>query len=198
MTNPALGSPSAARDSEKKPESSTSSPLLTSHAQQPPSPLFSSNPANVPGFPGFPLVDMSSTHVLLNMVRNASAAQQAQLESYLKVAGKRPAENSSSPLDLSSVTAKRPRTELPKTFDVKNLFLIPSEEEKKNDTSSNAGQAATVKARHFSNPNNTVNNIPCSDKSCPTLDGVSHWTVDDVCNFVGSIDLCIEYVDVSI
>lgn len=83
---------------------------------------------------GFPMMDMSSTQALLNIVRSASAQNAQQLESYLRgassatsgaaaagasavaMATKRPAETcssaaSSSPLDLSASMAKRPYLE---------------------------------------------------------------------------------------
>ncbi|XP_076066908.1 uncharacterized protein LOC143040084 [Oratosquilla oratoria] len=99
----------------------------------PPPPLFNPATSGLPGFPGFPLMDMSSTQVLLNMVRNASAAQQSQLENYLRGAMKRPADAPpTSPLDLSaSVGAKRTRGDPTKPFDVKSLFGFPPEDDRK-------------------------------------------------------------------
>ena len=81
------------------------------------------NAAGLPaGLPGFPMIDMSSTQALLNIVRSASAQNAQQLETYLRgastptpTATKRPAESasaaSSSPLDLSASMAKRPYLE---------------------------------------------------------------------------------------
>ncbi|XP_076066772.1 uncharacterized protein LOC143040039 [Oratosquilla oratoria] len=121
----------------------------------PPPPLFNPATSGLPGFPGFPLMDMSSTQVLLNMVRNASAAQQSQLENYLRGAMKRPADAPpTSPLDLSgSVAAKRLRTDSAKSFDVKSFFNFHTEDDKKNlsvtSTSHNSSSST------FSNNNTT-------------------------------------------
>ncbi|XP_042872345.1 nascent polypeptide-associated complex subunit alpha, muscle-specific form-like isoform X2 [Penaeus japonicus] len=159
------------------------------------SPMFPG--AGLPGFPGFPLVDMSSTQVLLNMVRNASAAQQSQLENYLRGAMKRPADAPTSPLDLSaSVATKRPRTETSKPFDVKSLFSLPHEEEKKAEAKAHTNRSPTPpKPRPTPSPGTHKPPTPCSDKNCPSLESIGHWTVDDVCSFVGSIELCAEYVE---
>ncbi|XP_045622871.2 LOW QUALITY PROTEIN: uncharacterized protein [Procambarus clarkii] len=153
--------------------------------------------AGIPGFPGFPLVDMSSSQVLLNMVRNASATQQSQLENYLRGAMKRPADAPTSPLDLSAtMTTKRPRTEPSKSFDVKTLFGLQHEEEKKLETKAHTTRSPTPpKPRPTPSPGTHKPPTPCSDKNCPTLETIGHWTVDDVCSFVGSIELCAEYVE---
>lgn len=155
--------------------------------------------AGLPGFPGFPLVDMSSSQVLLNMVRNASATQQSQLENYLRGAMKRPADAPTSPLDLSaSMATKRPRTEPSKSFDVKTLFGLQHEEEKKLETKAHTTRSPTPpKPRPTPSPGSHKPPTPCSDKNCPSLETIGHWTVDDVCSFVGSIELCAEYVEVS-
>ncbi|XP_068215497.1 uncharacterized protein [Palaemon carinicauda] len=156
--------------------------------------------AGIPGFPGFPLVEISSSQVLLNMVRNASAAQQSQLENYLRGAMKRPADAPTSPLDLSaSVTAKRPRTDPPKSFDVKTLFGLQQEEEKKTEPKSHitttTRSPTPPKPRPTPSPGNHKSPTPCSDKNCPSLETIGHWTVDDVCSFVASIELCSEYAE---
>ena len=153
----------------------------------------------VSGFHPFPLVDVSSTQVLLNMVRNATATQQSQLENYLRGAMKRPADNPTSPLDLSaSVGAKRIRTDCQKTFDVKNLFPHSvNEEEKKDYKSTSSTSPPLLKTRPSSSPGATKGDMPCTDKNCPTIEATAHWTVEDVCSFVASIDLCAEYVEVS-
>ncbi|KAK3875651.1 hypothetical protein Pcinc_019481 [Petrolisthes cinctipes] len=151
----------------------------------------------LPGFPGFPLVDMSSSQVLLNMVRNASATQQSQLENYLRGAMKRPADAPTSPLDLSATMAsKRPRTEPSKSFDVKTLFGLPHDEEKKIESKIHTTRSPTPpKPRPTPSPGTHKPPTPCSDKQCPTLETIGHWSVDDVCSFVGSIELCAEYVE---
>lgn len=191
---------SSAKDTDKKvdPVPVTSAAGLGPMPPHPgASPMFPG--AGLPGFPGFPLVDMSSTQVLLNMVRNASAAQQSQLENYLRGAMKRPADAPTSPLDLSaSVATKRPRTETSKPFDVKSLFSLPHEEEKKAEAKALTNRSPTPpKPRPTPSPGTHKPPTPCSDKNCPSLESIGHWTVDDVCSFVGSIELCAEYVEVS-
>lgn len=59
-----------------------------------------------------PLIDMSSTQTLLQMVRTA---KEAEIQTLLKSAGKRPNVDLSSPLDLSAAGApvKRPRLKTP-------------------------------------------------------------------------------------
>ncbi|XP_075237569.1 SAM-motif ubiquitously expressed punctatedly localized protein [Lycorma delicatula] len=76
-------------------------------AEAPPFPNFSHNPfVPPPGVPPLfpPMIDMSSTQALLNMVRSASAHSANQLETYLKGAIKRGSEN---PLDLSASKKSR-------------------------------------------------------------------------------------------
>lgn len=76
-----------------------------------------------------PVIDMSSTQALLNMVRTASAQNQAQLESYLKGVqvhpGKRAGE--SSPLDLSSASPlpKKIKKENSKDNFYDNILNLP-------------------------------------------------------------------------
>lgn len=59
----------------------------TSPAEAPTFPPFGPNPFVQPGVPPLfpPMIDMSSTQALLNMVRSASAHSANQLETYLKV-----------------------------------------------------------------------------------------------------------------
>ncbi|RXG70530.1 Sterile alpha motif domain-containing protein 11 [Armadillidium vulgare] len=159
----------------------------------------------IPGFPGFPIVDMSSTQVLLSMVRNATASQQSQLENYLRGALKRPADAPppTSPLDLSSsVGTKRPRTDLPRSFDVKSLFPVTSDEDSKREDKIHVSPDTSLsiaKSRSLSSPSTPGKYssvaIPCTDRDCPSMEAILHWTVEDVCSFVGSIDLCSEYVE---
>ena len=80
---------------------------------------------NPVGLSPFPMIDMSSTQALLNIVRSASAQNAQQLDTYLRnnaaasgagaaTPTKRPAETaplSHTPLDLSAPVAKRPHLE---------------------------------------------------------------------------------------
>ncbi|XP_059478676.1 uncharacterized protein LOC132198581 [Neocloeon triangulifer] len=118
------------------------------------------------GFPG--MMDMSSTQALLSMVRSAN------LEQYFK--GKQ------GPLDLSAAAphlAKKVRSEL------KSVSPKPPPRSASSG-SANSGPAAPA--------GHTCPSL-CTDRPCEGQ-GVSHWGVEDVCNFVGSIDICEEYTEV--
>ncbi|XP_063239527.1 uncharacterized protein LOC134540617 [Bacillus rossius redtenbacheri] len=141
-----------------------------------------------PLFP--PLIDMSSTQALLNMVRtaNAHSAAASQLESYLKVSSaKRGGEGSSSsasgsPLDLSAAApAKRPRggKALPEA-----LRDPPPARRRYGSVSPKPLRAA---------PGARARTLPCLSL-CADSQATASWNVDDVCNFVGAIDICAEYV----
>lgn len=170
-------------------------PVITPMPHPPGVPLVFPGVAGLPGYPAFPLVDMSSSQVFLNMVHSASATHQSQLENYLRGALKRPAEAPTSPLDLSaSMTTKRLRTEPPpKSFDVKTLFGLQQEKVGAQTTSS----PSPLKSRPTSSPGTQKPTTPCPDKTCPTLESIGRWNVDDVCSFVASIELCAEYSEVS-
>ncbi|CAL4154164.1 unnamed protein product [Meganyctiphanes norvegica] len=188
---------------ERKPEAPQAPSSVGPAMPHPGAPgsMFPGAPGHLPGFPPFPLPDVSSTQVLMNLMRNASASQQAQLENYLRGATKRPGENPTSPLDLSaSVPNKRIRTDLgAKPFDVKNFLSIPQEEERRSEPvrSPQANRSPTPsKPRQSPTPNighSRTSPIPCSDKNCNSLESVAHWTVEDVVSFVASIELCAEY-----
>ncbi|CAL4149001.1 unnamed protein product [Meganyctiphanes norvegica] len=169
-------------------------PLSGSH-------MFPGAPGHLPGFPPFPMVDVSSTQVLMNLVRNASATatQQAQLDNYIRGSIKRPAETPTSPLDLSaSVPAKRPRQDSSKSFDVKNLFNFPNNEVKIEVVKSPSDRSPTPpKVRQTPSPSNAHQTMgSCSDKNCSSMESIAHWSVDDVAQFVRNIDLCAEYAEV--
>ncbi|CAL4062345.1 unnamed protein product [Meganyctiphanes norvegica] len=169
-----------------------------------PATMFTGIPGPLPGFSAFPLPDVSSTQALMNLMRNASASQQAQLDNYLRSATKRPVDTPTSPLDLSaSVPNKRIRTDHSggKPFEVKNFVSIPQEEGKekrseqfklaqanRSPTPSKSRQSPTLASGH-----SRTSPIPCSDKNCNSLESVFHWTVNDVVSFVASIELCSEY-----
>lgn len=179
-----------------------------------------------------PMIDMSSTQALLNMVRTASAQNQAQLESYLKGAhvhsNKRP--NETSPLDLSSAapvikkvkkeTAKDSlydnilnlplldafRTKELAKISTKNRSISPNLTQKKNLQSSLNNLQNTISTLNArTSPNRASVSPRCSSlcgsdgRPCSESEGqsIAHWTVDDVCSFVSSIDICAEYEKVS-
>lgn len=206
----------------------TSKPL---HPQPEPAGLFAS-PANL--FP--PMLDMSSTQALLQMVRTANAAQSAaELENYLKGASKREV-GLSSPLDLSSPGAFVPRKRARGTLDTSIVArrpgsLSPKPSPKSTTTSStpshspgssSAGnllqqtpmalaQTSTGSSSASSNNvspgtlSNTAQSPPpgmkcssiCGHMPCGDGQVVNRWTVDDVVNYVASIDICAEYAQVN-
>lgn len=181
-------------------------------------------PGGVPFLP--PLVDMSSTTALLNMVRTASAQSANQLETYLKGAIKRPPENPNNPLDLSSNAPppplKKPRKHTPSLseslYGSDALLNFPFLNALQRTTKDRLGMKRTgsvspkPKSKLATSPSNAASSRPSTANSCMSLcsvpgekpcsssadtQTVAHWTVDDVCNFIQNIDLCAEYVSVS-
>ncbi|CAL4067955.1 unnamed protein product, partial [Meganyctiphanes norvegica] len=166
-----------------------------------PGPMFPGAPGHLQGFPAFQLPDVSSTQVIMNLMRNASISQQVQNENYLRGAAKRPSDHTTSPLDLSaSVPNKRIRTDLiDKPFGVNNLVSAPHEKvkisEKTNPPQANRS-ATPSKSRQSQIPSSGHSRtfpVPCSDKNSNSLESVAHWTVEDVVLFVASVELCAEY-----
>ncbi|XP_052125558.1 uncharacterized protein LOC113205351 isoform X3 [Frankliniella occidentalis] len=188
------------------------------------SPLFSGSlPGTLPGaLPGaVPVMDMSSTQALVSMVQRS---HQNQLETYLKGAHKRPAEAAPSPLsplDLSSGAAppkKSRKRDLVggDLYGVDSLLGLPSSLIR---SSKERLATRTPPSRALSSPRLAAPGTPpaataapgspspltcsalCSttghasaDCSASDAANIAHWSVGDVCNFVGSIDLCVEYV----
>lgn len=116
-----------------------------------------------------PLIDMSTTQTLLAMVRTA---KEAELQGLLKNV-KRP--DSSSPLDLSAAApppTKRLRIKTP-------TLNSPS-----NVQSGNVGPVVAKRS-------------PSQSPRLHHAEDITSWTVDDVCNFVSTIDICAEYAQVS-
>lgn len=166
----------------------------------PGAPMFPGAPGHLPGFPPFPMVDVSSTQVLMNLVRNASATatQQAHLDNYIRGSIKRPAETPTSPLDLSSsVPAKRPCPDSSKSFDAKSLFNFPNNEVHIEVVKSpSARSPSPPKARQTPSPKSYQTSGSCSEKNCASMDAIAHWSVDDVAKFVGNIEICAEYAEI--
>jgi len=166
-----------------------------------------------------PMIDMSSTQALLNIVRSASAQNAQQLETYLRSnssssgaghtgaggsgsgagggtgaavsATKRPADPHA-PLDLSAHVAKRPYMDpllAPFKAGVEMESLVPAGG-KKSPTRPPTGGSAN-KSLPLSC------RLTCAADSCsPAATQVQTWTVSDVVNFVKTIDLCHEYAEV--
>ncbi|XP_024945523.1 uncharacterized protein LOC107272513 isoform X3 [Cephus cinctus] len=127
-----------------------------------------------PVFP--PMLDMSSTQALLHMVRTANAAQNAaELETYLKGANKRDT-GVTSPLDLSSpggfAPRKRPRTELRR----------PGSVSPKPKPVPRPSTPPPIRCPSL------CGHMPCGDGQA-----VNRWTIEEVVNYVSSIDICAEY-----
>ncbi|CAN7987138.1 unnamed protein product, partial [Ixodes hexagonus] len=153
----------------------------------------------------FNLSDFSSSQTLLNLVRTASAQSASQLETYLRGAVKRPHEGEQAradPLDLSVGTAvKRPRsTDSPRSVSKGDLdgTTAAASPSRKQATSpwmlllDGRGSSKSPKLRCGS---------VCSDQASPCAaaeagpQGVSKWTVDEVVQFVASVDSCQEYAE---
>lgn len=120
-----------------------------------------------------PLLDMSSTQTLLAMVRTA---KEAELHTLLKNVKRN---ESSSPLDLSAAAppTKRARLKTP-------VPKRAQSESPKPGAATSVPLACTAAGRQ-----NGHHHTPAED--------ISRWGVEDVCAFVGSIDICAEYVQVS-
>lgn len=183
-----------------KPSSATSSP---------PSSLLEPHRGSAP----FNLSDFSSSQTLLNLVRTASAQSASQLETYLRGAVKRPHDGEparADPLDLSLGTAvKRPRStgspRSSKDADIGGAGTPP----RKQATSpwllqleGARGASKSPKLRCGSVCSDQASSLhsPCSGAVGTTTDGgqqqlVAKWTVDDVVQFVGSVESCQEYAE---
>ncbi|XP_060823464.1 uncharacterized protein LOC132911088 isoform X1 [Bombus pascuorum] len=152
---------------------STTSPLSNKDPKEQKQDSLFGNPV----FP--PMLDMSSTQALLHMVRTANAAQNAaELETYLKGANKRDA-GVTSPLDLSSpggfAPRKRQRTETRRSGSVS-----PKPKPTPRPTTPPPVRCPSL-----------CGHMPCGDGQA-----VNRWTIEDVVNYVSSIDICAEYAQV--
>ncbi|XP_043258993.1 polycomb protein Scm-like isoform X2 [Colletes gigas] len=127
-----------------------------------------------PVFP--PMLDMSSTQALLHMVRTANAAQNAaELETYLKGANKRDA-GVTSPLDLSTPGGFAPRKRQ------KAETRRPGSVSPKPKPTPRPTTPPPVRCPSL------CGHMPCGDGQA-----VNRWTIEDVVNYVSSIDSCAEY-----
>lgn len=182
-------------------------------------------PGGVPFLP--PLVDMSSTQALLNMVRTASAQSANQLETYLKGAMKRSPDNPNNPLDLSSNAVppplKKQRKHTPSLSEslygpdaLINFPMLTALQRTTKDrlqAKRTGSVSPKPKSKLATSPSNAASvSRPSTANSCLSLcstpgekpcsssadtQTVAHWTLDDVSSFVTSIDLCAEYAPVS-
>ncbi|XP_037282285.2 uncharacterized protein LOC119175366 isoform X2 [Rhipicephalus microplus] len=190
-----------------KPSSATSSP---------PSSLLEPHRGSAP----FNLSDFSSSQTLLNLVRTASAQSASQLETYLRGAVKRPHDGEharADPLDLSlgGTAVKRPRsTDSPRSSSgSKEAGDGARTPPRKQATSpwllqleGARGASKSPKLRCGSVCSDQVSSLhsPCSGAvGTTTTEGgqqqqqqlVAKWTVDDVVQFVASVESCQEYAE---
>ncbi|KAL1414356.1 hypothetical protein MTO96_007594 [Rhipicephalus appendiculatus] len=189
-----------------KPSSATSSP---------PSSLLEPHRGSAP----FNLSDFSSSQTLLNLVRTASAQSASQLETYLRGAVKRPHDGEharADPLDLSlgGTAVKRPRsTDSPRSSSgSKEAGDGARTPPRKQATSpwllqleGARGASKSPKLRCGSVCSDQASSLhsPCSGAvGTTTTEGgqqqqqlVAKWTVDDVVQFVASVESCQEYAE---
>ncbi|TGZ48667.1 Uncharacterized protein DBV15_11990 [Temnothorax longispinosus] len=168
-----------------------------------------------PVFP--PMIDMSSTQALLHMVRTANAAQSAaELETYLK--GKYHKKLHTFPyeqemIDINDIIIMEKRNH--------NYLLLANCANKRDagvtsplDLSSPGGFAPRKRQRPETRRSESVSPKPKPTARpttpppvrCPTLYGhipcgdgqaVNRWTIEDVVNYVSSIDICAEYAQIT-
>lgn len=162
--------------------------LLNLSCSQIPSSLFGSS-GGASDKEKFPMIDMSSTQTLLSMVRSASAVAANNLESNLKASGAQNHKRPNSPLDLSS-------RDLPNT---------PPPPPLKKSKLRNPLLDGNLNLKSGSNPTLTSTTSASTTSPCPSScsTGCSeeaqimiNWTVEEVCRFVATIDLCKDYVEV--
>ncbi len=170
-----------------------------------------------------PLGDMNSTQALLNMVRTANSGSVNQLENYMKgtsttTTNKRSAEMTvNNPLDLSSnapLCIKKPKrpSSSGESFGSDNAVPISQKAAKDRAAQKSPGTVSPklYPKSVFSVPSTQPQDRAATtclsvctsslDRACSSREGienVSHWSIDDVCNFVSSIDVCAEYAEVS-
>ena len=152
---------------------------------------------------------MSHTQALLNFVRSANVNNASHLENYLRTTNKRAADITTNPLDLSSSTKKTKLADVPgPKSEFKDLFGFRNTD-CDNKQSSPVGDIK--KSKKVDSPTSKLYTAPtvpippltcmseCKDRVCESsVETIASWSVDDVCNFVGTIDLCSEYVEVSV
>lgn len=201
------GGVTAPHTSPAQPPRATPPPLKTSSTTTAATTTTSPSPSLEPhrGNAPFNLSDFSSSQTLLNLVRTASAQNASQLETYLRGAVKRPHEGEQAradPLDLSVGTAvKRPRsTDSPRSLKGDVVDVTVASPSRKTATSpwllldgrvsskSPKLRCGSVCSDHTSSPS------PCAASEVGPQ-GVAKWTVDEVVQFVASVDSCQEYAE---
>lgn len=139
-------------------------------------------PANIPNTLQLLSLQQKANSLLNNQPFLASAPSISQT---LASASNSNRTRASSPLDLSASTptvAKRLKMELSSPSRRTASPSPTTVQHPKASCGSNSEHSAT----------DTLNQRRCHAQT----DEISGWTVDQVCNFVGSIDICAEYVEV--
>lgn len=149
-----------------------------------------------------PLIDMSSTQALVTLAR---AAKEAEIQNLLKGPTKRPNINTTPPSNINQIPTS---TRFPlhtsgseqATMSASPLDLsasTPVQKRVKLDAHSpNRSIGSPTHQRSLSSVGSgcrTASQRKCQSQS----DEINSWNVSQVCEFVGSIDICAEYVEVS-
>lgn len=174
--------------------------------------LFSGLPMQTNAFPS--LVDMSSTQALVAL---AKLAKEAEIEQVFKGPKKTPlkpkvpssiAQQLASPLSLSSsLLSGNDLSQLPLGTSAASTTIHPHT--MNNNTSTTSASSSSI-VSEISTPLDLSSTPICKklkiepnhqmtfDKCRATSDEINSWTVEQVCEFVGNIDICAEYVQVII
>lgn len=137
---------------------------------------------------------MSSTQALLNIVRTANAHN--PVDGYLKGASSQKRTNESSPLDLSSgaPVSKKVKRELRESLYSADSFLShPLLDAIRTKGLKKKGSCTASASSRFSPVSTGAGGGDGRACSETEQQSIAHWTVDDVCSFVTSIDICAEY-----
>jgi len=127
------------------------------------------------------------------MVRSAGA--QNPVDGFLKGAATQKRAAESSPLDLSSGSpvVKKVKRERDSIYSAESLLSLPLLDAIRTRGKTMKRVAASGGTR-LSPMNNSVGDSRCTESE---QHSIAHWTVDDVCSFVTSIEICAEYEKVS-
>lgn len=108
-----------------------------------------------------------------------------------------------SPLDLSATTpvSKRLKMESPSPNrslgSPTTMAPAPSQIQQQNSTRNRTNTPSTVTNTSASSTTITTNTSSQQRRCHAQSDEINSWSVNQVCDFVGSIDICAEYVEVS-
>ncbi|KAJ6648776.1 hypothetical protein Bhyg_04007 [Pseudolycoriella hygida] len=165
-----------------------------------------------------PLIDMSSTQALLTLAR---AAKEAEIQNLLKGPTKRPHISTTSPSSINQIatTTTLSNSRFPlQPFSISNLSQPNSSHISPKSPASNmhslGNEQATLATSPLDlsaaptmgkrmkmdalSPNQSIGSPTHqrSQRKCQSQsDEINSWNVGQVCEFVGSIDICAEYVE---